>query len=135
MLLQLSIQHLALIDEMTIDFAPGMNVLTGETGAGKSIVVDAVNLVLGERADKELISSGEMKARVEAVFDITDNEQAKALLSEMELGTDEDVASISRELTSSGKNICRINGTVVPLTKLRQISAQPCRLSGWICGG
>ncbi len=130
MLLQLSIQHLALIDEMTIDFAPGMNVLTGETGAGKSIVVDAVNLVLGERADKELISSGEMKARVEAVFDITDNEQAKALLSEMELGTDEDVASISRELTSSGKNICRINGTVVPLTKLRQISAQLLDIHG-----
>ena len=78
MLLQLSIHHLALIDEMTIDFAPGMNVLTGETGAGKSIVVDAVNLVLGERATKELITAGEAKARVEAVFDIAENEQVKA---------------------------------------------------------
>lgn len=64
MLLQLSIHHLALIDDMTIDFEPGMNVMTGETGAGKSIVVDAVNLVLGERADRDLITSGEMKARV-----------------------------------------------------------------------
>ena len=73
MLLQLSIHHLALIDDMTIDFEPGMNVMTGETGAGKSIVVDAVNLVLGERADRDLITSGEMKARVEAVFDIADN--------------------------------------------------------------
>ena len=109
MLLQLGIHHLALIDEMTIDFAPGMNVLTGETGAGKSIVVDAVNLVLGERATKELISSGQMKARVEAVFDIADNEQVKALLSEMEISGDDDMASISRELTSAGKNICRIN--------------------------
>ena len=72
MLLQLSIHHLALIDDMTIDFEPGMNVMTGETGAGKSIVVDAVNLVLGERADRDLITSGEMKARVEAVFDIAD---------------------------------------------------------------
>ncbi|MBR5288722.1 MAG: DNA repair protein RecN [Clostridia bacterium] len=130
MLLQLSIHHLALIDEMTIDFAPGMNVLTGETGAGKSIVVDAVNLVLGERAAKELISAGEMKARVEAVFDITDNAQAKALLSEMELDAEDDIASISRELTSAGKNICRINGTVVPLAKLRQISAQLLDIHG-----
>ena len=64
MLLQLSIHHLALINDMTIDFEPGMNVMTGETGAGKSIVVDAVNLVLGERADRDLITNGEMKARV-----------------------------------------------------------------------
>ena len=77
MLLQLSIHHLALINDMTIDFEPGMNVMTGETGAGKSIVVDAVNLVLGERADRDLITNGEMKARVEAVFDIADNEKVK----------------------------------------------------------
>ena len=57
MLLQLSIHHLALINDMTIDFEPGMNVMTGETGAGKSIVVDAVNLVLGERADRDLITN------------------------------------------------------------------------------
>jgi len=130
MLLQLSIYHLALIDEMTIDFAPGMNVMTGETGAGKSIVVDAVNLVLGERATKELITAGQMKARVEAVFDITDNEQVKALLAEMELPGDEDIASISRELTSSGKNICRINGTVVPLARLKLVSAQLLDIHG-----
>ena len=78
MLLQLSIHHLALINDMIIDFEPGMNVMTGETGAGKSIVVDAVNLVLGERADRDLITNGEMKARVEAVFDIADNEKVKA---------------------------------------------------------
>ena len=85
MLLQLSIHHLALIDEISIDFAPGMNVLTGETGAGKSIVVDAVNLVLGERADRDLIANGKQKARVEAVFDIADNEKVKALLEELSL--------------------------------------------------
>ena len=60
MLLQLSIHHLALINDMTIDFEPGMNVMTGETGAGKSIVVDAVNLVLGERADRDLITNGDI---------------------------------------------------------------------------
>ncbi|MBQ4264205.1 MAG: DNA repair protein RecN [Clostridia bacterium] len=130
MLLQLSISNLALIDAMSIDFAPGMNVMTGETGAGKSIVVDAVNLVLGERADRDLIASGKQKARVEAVFDIADNEKVKALLEELSLESDEDTASISRELTSAGKNICRINGTVVPLQTLRQVSAQLLDIHG-----
>jgi len=130
MLLQLSIRNLALIDEMSVDFAPGMNVLTGETGAGKSIVVDAVNLVLGERADRDLIASGQMKARVEAVFDITDNVKVKALLADLEIEGDDDIASISRELTSTGKNICRINGTVVPLQTLRLVSAQLLDIHG-----
>jgi len=130
MLLQLSISNLALIDAMSIDFAPGMNVMTGETGAGKSIVVDAVNLVLGERADRDLIASGKQKARVEAVFDIADNVKVKAMLEELSLEGDEDTASISRELTSAGKNICRINGTVVPLQTLRQVSAQLLDIHG-----
>ncbi|MCI7735733.1 MAG: DNA repair protein RecN [Clostridiales bacterium] len=130
MLLQLSIHHLALIQDMTIDFAPGMNVMTGETGAGKSIVVDAVNLVLGERADRELIASGEAKARVEAVFDIADNEKVQRMLTELELTGDEDMVSISRELTSAGKNICRLNGTIVPLQTLRQVSAQLLDIHG-----
>ncbi len=130
MLLQLSIHHLALINDMTIDFEPGMNVMTGETGAGKSIVVDAVNLVLGERADRDLITNGEMKARVEAVFDIADNEKVKALLGELTLTGDEDTASISRELTSAGRNICRINGTIVPLQTLKQVSAQLLDIHG-----
>ena len=130
MLLQLSISNLALIDAMSIDFAPGMNVMTGETGAGKSIVVDAVNLVLGERADRDLIANGKQKARVEAVFDIADNQKVKALLEELSLESDEDTASISRELTSAGKNICRINGTVVPLQTLRQVSAQLLDIHG-----
>lgn len=130
MLLQLSIHHLALIDEMTLDFSPGMNVMTGETGAGKSIVVDAVNLVLGERADRDLIANGQQKARVEAVFDIADNEKVQQMLRELELTGDEDMASISRELTNAGKNICRLNGTIVPLQTLRQVSAQLLDIHG-----
>ena len=130
MLLQLCIHHLALIEDMTLDFAPGMNVMTGETGAGKSIVVDAVNLVLGERADRELIASGQAKARVEAVFDIADNERVQGLLAQLELTGDEDTVSISRELTGAGKNICRLNGTIVPLQTLRQVSAQLLDIHG-----
>jgi len=130
MLLQLSISNLALIDAITIDFAPGMNVMTGETGAGKSIVVDAVNLVLGERADRDLIANGSTKARVEALFDITDNENVRRLLEQLELTGDEDTVSISRELTSAGKNICRINGMIAPLQTLRQVSAQLLDIHG-----
>ena len=130
MLLQLSINNLALIDRMTLEFAPGMNVLTGETGAGKSIVVDAVNLVLGERADRDLIASGSNKARVEAVFDVTDNGKVRALLEELLLTGDEDSVCISRELTAAGKNFCRINGVIVPLQTLKQVSAQLLDIHG-----
>lgn len=86
--------------------------------------------MLGERADRDLITNGEMKARVEAVFDIADNEKVKSLLNELALTGDDDVASISRELTSSGRNICRINGTIVPLQTLRQVSAQLLDIHG-----
>ncbi|MBO5570877.1 MAG: AAA family ATPase, partial [Clostridia bacterium] len=105
MLLQLAIQNLALIDQMEIQFLPGMNVLTGETGAGKSIVVDAVNLVLGERAGKHMIAEGQSKAVVEAVFDIEGNDAVKSILDQMELGTDEPIVSISRQITENGRNI------------------------------
>ena len=75
MLLQLGIRHLALIDDVEISLCNGMNVLTGETGAGKSIVVDAVNLVLGERADRDMIAEGMSRASVEALFDISEEGQ------------------------------------------------------------
>ena len=80
MLLSITIRNIALIEELTIPFFKGLHVLTGETGAGKSIVVDAVNLVLGGRADRDLIRTGCDKAYVEAVFDISDNAPVRALL-------------------------------------------------------
>ena len=69
MLCQLSIQNIALIDALNLEFTEGLNVLTGETGAGKSIVIDAMNLALGERADRDLIRAGQDRAVVEALFD------------------------------------------------------------------
>ena len=123
MLLELTIDHLALIDNLTLEFGPGFNVMTGETGAGKSIVVDAVNLVLGERADRELIQIGTDKGRVEALFDVTDNPAVVALLHSMEFEAEENLVSISRELTAAGRNICRLCGQIVPLSIVRQISA------------
>ena len=130
MLLQLSIHHLALIDELTIEFSAGMNVLTGETGAGKSIVVDAVNLVLGERADRELIANGKNRAGVDAVFDISENMAVQQVLKEMEIETEEGLLSISREILGTGRNVCRVNGVILPLQMLRKISAQLLDIHG-----
>ena len=78
MLLQLLIKNIALIDQIELSFGKGLHVLTGETGAGKSIVVDAVNLLLGSRADRELIRTGCEKAYAEGLFDISDCAQARS---------------------------------------------------------
>ena len=83
MLLELNIQNIALIERLRIEFGRGLNVLTGETGAGKSIVVDCVNLALGGRADRDLIRTGEEKAYVRALFDISENPEAKDYLEGM----------------------------------------------------
>ena len=130
MLLRLNIRNLALIDGMELDFAPGLNVLTGETGAGKSIVVDAVNLVLGERADRDLIGQSAHAARVEALFDAEGNEAVARELEALSLEGDEGEVSISRELTDAGRNVCRVNGVIVPLAALRRISAQLLDIHG-----
>jgi len=121
MLNRLSIKNVALIERLNIEFDDGFNVLTGETGAGKSIIIDAVNLVLGERASKELIKSGAEKASVEAEFDISRIPAVKRVLEENELDGD-DSLFISRDLSLSGKNVCRINGTLVNLATLKQIT-------------
>jgi len=122
MLLQLSIKNLALIDAMSIDFAPGMNVMTGETGAGKSIVIDSMNLALGGRADRDLIRSGAAKASVQAVFDVRENERIAALLDSWGYEAEEGYMTVTRELSASGRNLCRICGSVATLSQLRQVT-------------
>lgn len=121
MLKRLSIKNVALIERLNMDFDDGFNVLTGETGAGKSIIIDAVNLALGERASKELIKTGAEKASVEAEFSVSENAAIKAVLEENELDWEDDLI-ISREISLSGKNVCRINGTLVNLATLKQIT-------------
>ena len=85
MLLELSIKNVALIDELRVEFAPGLNVLTGETGAGKSILVDSVNLMLGGRAERDIVRTGTDKAVVQALFDVAGNSAALSLLAELGL--------------------------------------------------
>ncbi len=123
MLLSLTIRNIALIEDLTIALHRGFHVLTGETGAGKSILVDAVNLVLGGRADRELIRTGCDKAFVEALFDISENAKVKEYLSQQELEAEDGMLSISREIMASGRNICRVMGMVMPLAVLKDITS------------
>jgi len=120
---QLIIQNLALIDELCIDFERGLNILTGETGAGKSIIIDAVILVLGERADRELIQTGKDFARVEGIFDIQKLHGVQNALAQYGIDPEEDGTLIlMREISLSGRNICRVNGRSVTLSMLKEIS-------------
>ncbi len=123
MLVSMSIQNIALIEQLHIPFHHGLHVLTGETGAGKSIVVDSINLVLGERADRGLIRSGCEKASVEALIDISACPQVQALLQEQSLEAEGHLMAIQREITVSDRNLCRVCGVIVPLAFLKQISA------------
>lgn len=123
MLLELTIRNIALIESLRIEFAQGFNVLTGETGAGKSIVVDSVNLALGGRADREMIRNGADKGSVEALFDISENSEALQMADELGVEVDGGLICVSRSLSRSGKNICRIAGTVLPLSSLKAFTA------------
>lgn len=120
MLLQLNISNFALIEALSISFEKGLNILSGETGAGKSILIDAINYVLGVKFSKDLIRTGENKTYVEAVFTI-ENYRTKEKLEQNGIEY-EDLIIISREAFQSGKTIAKINGKTVLLSLLRQIS-------------
>ena len=119
MLLQLDIQNIALIDKVDIQPGKGLNILTGETGAGKSIIIDSINAILGERVSRDLIRTGKDKALVEAVFQI-DNSRFAGILEEMGIEPEEDgTLIISREFTLAGRNLCRINGKMATVSMLK----------------
>ena len=130
MLLELNIRNIALIERLHLELGEGLNVLTGETGAGKSIVIDSVNLVLGGRADRELIRTGADRASVQAVFDVAGNEKIRSLLESWQLEDEDGILTLGRELSQSGRNICRVAGNVVPLSQLRQIAAMLVEMHG-----
>ena len=122
MLVSMTIRNIALIENLQIDFGRGMHVLSGETGAGKSIIVDSINLVLGERADRGLIRSGCEKASVEALIDLSDCPAAMEVLHSQELEDDHGLISIQREISVEGRNFCRVCGVIVPLAFLRTLT-------------
>ena len=120
MLLQLNIMNFALIEKLNINFEQGFNVLSGETGAGKSILIDAINYVLGGKFNKNLIRTGEDRTYVEAIFTI-DTKKNKKVLEEMDIEY-EDTVIISRETFQSGKSIAKVNGKSLLLSKVKYIS-------------
>lgn len=121
MLQQLEIHNIAIIDNVSIEFENGLNILTGETGAGKSIIIDSINAILGERLSKELIRTGKEKAIVEAVFGLA-NGRVSDKLAELGIEPEEDgTIIISREFSVSGKNTCRINGKMATVSMLKEI--------------
>ncbi|GAA0760457.1 DNA repair protein RecN [Clostridium sartagoforme] len=119
MLLQLNIKNFALIQELCVEFGEGFNILSGETGAGKSILIDTIDYVLGGKFSKDLIRYGEEKTFVEAVFSI-ENDEVIEILKELDI-EDEGMIIISRETTLSGKSIIKVNGKSVVLSYLRRI--------------
>jgi DNA repair protein RecN (Recombination protein N) len=121
MLLQLNITNFALIEKLSISFEMGFNVFSGETGAGKSILVDAINYVLGSKFNKDFIRTGENKTYVEALFSI-ENEKTKKLLESLDIDYD-DIVIITREVFSSGRSIIKINDKSVTLTSLKLLSS------------
>lgn len=129
MLVQLKVENYALIDEMVLEFSAGFNVLTGETGAGKSIIVDTVMLLLGARAKVEDIRKGRTHALIEGVFDIENADTTKLYLEELGL-VFEDTLVLTREIQSSGKNRCRINHRIVTLTDFKKIAESLINIYG-----
>lgn len=118
MILSLHIENIALIQKLTLELGKGLNILSGETGAGKSIIIDSLNFVLGDRADRTLIRYGEKIARVEVVFD-NSNPNTDSLFDEFGLDKD-DIIIITRMMTED-KSECRINGRLVNLSVLRAV--------------
>ena len=130
MLHALHIENLAIIDRLEVHFEAGLNALTGETGAGKSILVDALNLALGERADPTLIRAGADKLRVNAVFELPDDPELRALLDELGVEPEEGLLYLSREVQAGGRSVARINGQPVPLSTVQAIGERLVDLHG-----
>jgi len=122
MILDLHIKNFVLIDNLTIDFAEGLNILSGETGAGKSILIGAISAILGEKVTTDSIRSGYDSATIEATFDISNLSEVQEILSESGIEYDDDVLIIKRDLYTTGKGRCYINSTQVPISKLKEIS-------------
>lgn len=123
MLEQLCMENFVLVEKASLDFHPGLNILTGETGAGKSLVVDALGLLLGERASNQYIRTGAEKALVEGYF-TCQHPEIKDILEEygLEISID-DGLMLSREITAAGRNYCRINGKIIPLAMFQAIGS------------
>ena len=129
MLLEISIKNFAIIESISLNFEKGMTVLTGETGAGKSIIIDAMNMMLGARATTEVIRHGAPKAEIEGLFSIENNRALEEIFDEQGLELSDEII-IRREILQNGRSISRINGQMVNLSVLRTIGQQLVDIHG-----
>jgi len=129
MLTSLKIENVAIIESAAIEFGCGLNVLTGETGAGKSIVIDSINAILGERTSRDIIRTGAQSAKVYAVFEDV-NERVRNFLDENGIDCEDGVLIINRTLSREGKNVCRLNGAPVTVSMLREIGGELIDIHG-----
>ncbi|PTX52185.1 DNA replication and repair protein RecN [Melghirimyces profundicolus] len=130
MLREISIRDFAIIEQVHLTFDQGFHVLTGETGAGKSILFDALSLVVGGRASADFVRHNAKKATVEALFELPGGHPACEVLEELGLGSDEENLLIRRDISSNGKSTCRINGQIVTLAMLKQVGKRLLDIHG-----
>ena len=131
MLLELSVKHLAVIEEVRVTFQKGFHVFTGETGAGKSILIDALSLTIGGRASADLVRHGYDKAEIEALFDVPRDHPAWDILRENGVdASEEEPLIVRREVTAHGKSTARVNGQLVTMATLKSIGETLVNIHG-----
>lgn len=130
MILKLRLLNIALIKSVDIDFCQGLNVLSGETGAGKTVVISSLNFALGGKSDKSMIRNGEDFCLAEVVFDISKNNDAKSVLNDFSIDYEDDLLIIKRKLTIDGRSDIKVNGNTITLTMLKQLTSTLCDVYG-----
>lgn len=123
MLVEVSIKNFAIIDDININFTQGLNIMTGETGSGKSILVEAIGIILGSRSSKELIQTGTKKAVLQGVFYLENPDSIREILSEYSIGLDSDnILIITKEINTEGPSLSKVNGRSITLSMLKRIT-------------
>ena len=131
MLLSLNINNYAIIDNLSIEFDEGLNIITGETGAGKSIIIGALSLVLGEHAKTENIRTGKDKAVIQALFTVEENNhELKEVLDDLSIDYSDETLILTREISLKGRNICKINSTLVNVSTLKEVGTHLIDIHG-----
>jgi DNA repair protein RecN (Recombination protein N) len=130
MLKELSIHQFAIVENINLTFDHGFHVLTGETGAGKSILIDALGLIIGGRASSDFVRHGSTKATIEASFDFQTDHPAVTLLREWDIEVEEEYLIVRREIAVSGKSTCRVNGRMITLAMLKQLGKYLIHIHG-----
>ncbi|WP_077616632.1 DNA repair protein RecN [Caenibacillus caldisaponilyticus] len=121
MLVELRVENFAIIDKLNLSFEDGLTVFTGETGAGKSIIIDAISLLVGGRASSDYVRHGADKAEIEALFDIADNDACRRELEAIGIESKDGLLVLRRQISKNGKSVCRANGRLITLGNLRDI--------------